>query len=339
MQINISPKCKADIKSLHKNYINSRCMSIKNGQTQNRKTCLIKELDDFEIKYSSSHAIPSNLGNTFFSDLNDITCGEFSQLDAMKQKYSCLHIDHDIVHKKEEDRNEYENDLIELGDKIQEFLDYSGFSKAQFSAWGARKFISMLHESVCPYCNAQYIYVSSRDDGIKPQIDHLFPQAENPIFSCSIFNMIPSCYNCNHSKSDQEDSILSPYERGFMDDAVFSIKAERQDRRNIDKIDLNKNIDIYLKVINVTNKSEIENAKKLFKLDDLYNCHQEELIDLLQRIKKNNKIKIKNNRNIYRLLGSEKEIKKLILGIPLEFESKNYLFKKLKDDFWKRFHK
>lgn len=339
MYIDIPQKTKVDIKALHWNYIQNRCSSIERGRKQNRKQCLINHLDAFEKQYRSQYRIPKNLGKSFFDDLEIITCGEFTDLLKMKRKYSCLHIKYQIIHKDEKVRNlnKYEKDLYDLGVRIRKFLDYDTFNKLEETSWGTRRFLIKIRESVCPYCNAQYIYVSSKDDGIKPQIDHFFPKAEYPIFSCSIYNMVPSCYNCNHTKSDKEKNILSPYVRGFYDDASFGIKMGSRTLSNVEKVDLNENIEICLNAKeNSSIKKQVENSKMIFKLEDSYNCYQIELIDLIKRIQKNNKIKVQNN---CKILGTRKEFKSLILGIPLGAETKNYLFKKLKEDFWKKFHK
>lgn len=337
MYIDILQKNRVDIKTFHWNYIQNRCSSVKQGQSINRRQYLINEMNNFERMYKNQYQILSNLGNEFFNDLYSITCGDFYELERMKNKYACLHIKYDIVHKEEVNRNPYEKDIVDLGEKIRDFFDYESFNKIKIPDWGARKFIKMLSESTCPYCNAQYIYVSSNDDGIKPQIDHFFPKAEYPIFSCSIYNMVPSCYNCNHTKSDKENAILSPYVRGFGGDASFGIKMGNHILSNIERVDLDKDIEICLKAKeNSSIEDQVNNSKMIFKLEDSYNCYQTELNDLVKRIQKNNKVKVQNNR---KLLGTEKEFKSLILGIPLGAETKNYLFKKLKEDFWKKFHK
>lgn len=341
MYIDILPANLKEIKSSHLKFIDERKKSVKKGKTKNRELSLKDILNNFEKKYKNKYLkFPSDLANEFFRDLNDIILGDFSCLETLKLKYQCLHIDKSILSKKK--HNKYEKFLIRMGDEIRDFLGYDSFS-TDSEDWCSRKFIDLLKISVCPYCNAQYIYVSSNNEGIKPQIDHFFPKAENPIFSCSIYNMIPSCYNCNHLKADKEWYLLNPYVSGFGDKAMFSIAVKNKEQEDVDKIILNKhylgNIKVLLKPDPISiEKIKINNARLTFKLDESYNCFQMELIDLIKRLQISNKAK---GKNLSKTLGlvSEKEIKSLIMGIPLGSEKKNYLFKKIKEDFWKKFHK
>lgn len=63
----------------------------------------------------------------------------------------------------------------------------------------------MLNIKVCPYCNQTYtLYVSSPNYGasVEFQFDHFYGKSKYPYLSMSLYNLIPSCANCNHRKSD-----------------------------------------------------------------------------------------------------------------------------------------
>lgn len=338
MHIDISPNI-STIKSKHLAFIAARRISVKKGRTKNREMSLVAKLDVFEKKYKNRYSkFPSKLSKEFLKDLDDVVVGNFSRLEELKLKYDCLHISKSILSKRK--HNKYEKFLISMGKEILEFMGYDSFCEDSAN-WCSRKFIDLLKVSTCPYCNAQYIYVSSNNEGIKPQIDHFFPKAENPIFSCSVYNMVPSCYNCNHLKADKEWPLFNPYVCGFDNNAVFRITVKDKEQDDIDKIILRKNfygnIKLFLKVdCEGVEKIKINHARMAFKLDESYNCFQAELVDLIKRLQKCNKIK---GENISKILGSKEEIKSLLLGIPLGAETKNYLFKKLKEDFWKKFYK
>lgn len=55
--------------------------------------------------------------------------------------------------------------------------------------------------TVCPYCNRDYIN-SRSETKTGAQLDHFFPRSIFPFFSISLYNLIPSCSNCNHMKTD-----------------------------------------------------------------------------------------------------------------------------------------
>lgn len=71
-----------------------------------------------------------------------------------------------------------------------------------------------LNVKSCPYCNHQYtLYV---EDGNKVkadfQFDHFIDKSTYPIFSMSLYNLIPSCSLCNHAKSNKALPIIfNPY--------------------------------------------------------------------------------------------------------------------------------
>lgn len=57
--------------------------------------------------------------------------------------------------------------------------------------------------TVCPYCNRNFINNrGDRESG--RQFDHFFSKDEIPYFALSLYNLVPSCSTCNHTKSTIE---------------------------------------------------------------------------------------------------------------------------------------
>lgn len=77
----------------------------------------------------------------------------------------------------------------------------------------------LLNVKCCPYCNMHYtLYAEDtvEEDGIiglaKFQFDHFYDKSEYPMLSMSLYNLIPSCAVCNHSKTTTKLSLLfHPY--------------------------------------------------------------------------------------------------------------------------------
>ena len=61
------------------------------------------------------------------------------------------------------------------------------------------KLLSKYGINVCPYCNESFII--NRVDKGACQLDHFFPKDQYPIFAVCLYNLVPSCYSCNHTKS------------------------------------------------------------------------------------------------------------------------------------------
>lgn len=103
-----------------------------------------------------------------------------------------------------EDDNKTKSLLLAFG--------YENFTNSK-KEWNAYEYCKALGINVCPYCNENFILTigSGKERAIRPQLDHFYPKDLYPYLSCSIFNLIPSCGNCNHIKSDKTDEIIYPY--------------------------------------------------------------------------------------------------------------------------------
>ena len=135
--------------------------------------------------------------------------------------------------------------------KLTEYLKKS-YSKIDSKL--RKRIIDLKNISVCPYCNRNYINSTYKmfhcnncnqnlfvindiekeclncKQEIKgltkvvntAQLDHFFPKDNNPLFAVSFYNLIPSCYSCNHMKSNKNIEY-SPYDITFpFDDVHFT---------------------------------------------------------------------------------------------------------------------
>lgn len=128
-----------------------------------------------------------------------------------------------------------------------------------------KEIIDLKEIKVCPYCNRNYIYstfktlvcevcgnelfLTEKEDKVCPmcgkkirepfkvvntaQLDHFFSKDDYPLFAVSFYNLIPSCYSCNHVKSTTELKY-SPYDTDFsFSDVKFSYDLEAVDKLKI----------------------------------------------------------------------------------------------------------
>jgi 5-methylcytosine-specific restriction endonuclease McrA len=73
--------------------------------------------------------------------------------------------------------------------------------------------------TVCPYCNRNYVNNLSKNKA-SAQLDHFIDKSTYPIFALSLYNLIPCCQACNHSKSGQEIKG-SPYDVDANNDNII----------------------------------------------------------------------------------------------------------------------
>jgi hypothetical protein len=95
-------------------------------------------------------------------------------------------------------------DFFEFINQSKQIFDYNKFSSSRDN-WGPYPFIDLLDNTVCPYCNRSYTH-SVFEAGIhggRPELDHFLSKSIFPFFGLSIYNLIPVCHSCNHSKLDR----------------------------------------------------------------------------------------------------------------------------------------
>lgn len=138
------------------------------------------------------------------------------------------------------------------------------------------KLLNNLDIKTCPYCNENYITI--RNNNTSFQLDHFFPKSKYPIFALSLYNLIPSCYACNHSKMNNLIG-LSPFNEEIDFDKIkVSIIPE----------------DFYFflneELFNIVIYSEKDKDNKLLKsnkdtlgLTSAYNFHKDYAIDLIKK--------------------------------------------------------
>lgn len=178
-------------------------------------------------------------------------------------------------------------------------LGYNTFSESEKvtmkngQPWNRHSFMAELGIKVCPYCNRQYItsyYIKKEGKKVvrsTTDTDHYYPKSYFPLLSMNLYNMIPSCQICNsRMKIDKvqkvDEAHLYPY-KDKSDSLQFEIEFEELEQLyNFSP----KNVHITLKAFGGEKKKKKgEQSKKIFKLEDVYEAHQEEIFYLKERMK------------------------------------------------------
>lgn len=147
-----------------------------------------------------------------------------------------------------------ENIQSETFEFFEYIFNYTKFmNRASVNLWTPHKLTQSLEVTVCPYCNSQFIStIKNNGVSLRPQLDHFFPKSSHPLLALSIYNLIPSCSNCNASlKGDNELSLedtIHPYIDDFDEIAYF---------KRVFRID-DKNIDIYSQIVGRENDFNVK---------------------------------------------------------------------------------
>lgn len=159
---------------------------------------------------------------------------------------------------------------------------YTNFCNRKFG----RTWAEMVGVTVCPYCNRSYIFVSSKK-GTRPQYDHFFPKSKYPYLALSMYNLIPCCAVCNGLKHDDdtvENPIIYPYQDSYGVQAEFVENGVDADNI-VSWLGAAPKYEIkirYKDKINPDLKKRIEQAVKIFRLEDLYSKHSDYVRDILR---------------------------------------------------------
>ncbi len=167
---------------------------------------------------------------------------------------------------------------------------------------------------VCPYCNRNFIYStrvgSNRSLKNSCQLDHFFDKTAYPYFAISLFNLIPTCTNCNHAKGKKAFG-KSPFEIKDVDEEVqFSLRYMAADYTKSDSFE-----------VFLDNSKGLKKQTEILGLDILYAKHNDighELF-LKQHIYSEDRIQ-ELCESFPDLFTSPNEVRQLVLG--------NYIDKK-----------
>jgi hypothetical protein len=126
--------------------------------------------------------------------------------------------------------------------------------------------------NTCVYCNRNY--TSTVEKITRPQFDHYFSQTRDPLLALSFFNLIPSCSICNSGIKGKKELVLRthlhPYLDNILSDVMFSYRLNNKMKGALE-----------VKLKETTNR-KVSNSLKFFKIEEVYNAHNDELRDLIK---------------------------------------------------------
>lgn len=224
-------------------------------------------------------------------------------------------------------KTQFGEDLKAFYSRIYSVFHYDALIESR-EPWGAYKLTHALEVTVCPYCNRNYIHTSYNEHGkTRPELDHFFSKSKYPFLSISLYNLIPSCHICNSNLKGAKDFFLEPHLHPFVEnvnsDFQFEIKYKDE---VIDEIvaDL-ESFDIVLNCLTEDEhlKTQVENSRKTFLINELYNLHKDVAQELLFKSVYYNETKIKELKEI---LGEDSGVddnflKRVIIGTYADVNS------------------
>lgn len=150
----------------------------------------------------------------------------------------------------------------------------------RYDLWSVTKCASSLAQILdiptCPYCNRMYtktVRGRASNSIIRPTFDHWFPKSKFPILQLSFYNLIPSCNVCNSSLKMYKTFFVHKHFHPYMD-------KEQEEYFNLR---FTYKLEGYNKpTFKIEGSRTGERHRRVFKLEEIYKAHDDELEDLLK---------------------------------------------------------
>ena len=273
-----------------------------------------------KMKFQDYPEFKYELNNWVVNNIPRLESKQDAFLNIMKDEFSFL--------------KNYKGLLDNFVDEEPRLAEYLKKSYDKIDSELRKKIIDLKNVSVCPYCNRNYISSTYKFlqcnicnqellviDGTEKecpgckqeikgltkvvntaQLDHFFPKDSYPLFAVSFYNLIPSCYSCNHVKLNK-DLKHSPYDSSFpFDDVKFTYIPKSTDKIEI-KID--------------SCNPDFINGIRILGIEELYQSH----IDVVNELIWKKEVYIKSYRDgLSRILNqtnfelSKAEVNRFITG-------------------------
>ncbi|MDC7871105.1 hypothetical protein TH60_16555 [Pantoea ananatis] len=162
---------------------------------------------------------------------------------------------------------------------IQSIFDYSTFIKNRDSTkHGAYQLINKHAQRICPYCHLHHVnYHIDSKLTMRPPLDHFYPQSVYPWLAVSLYNLVPSCDQCNSkiklAKNPLATHVPNPFGQDFVDfsiDWIYGMPLSKKMTR-AECIKGFSGRDPYAKAFD-----------NFFKLNERYSWYDKEVIDKIE---------------------------------------------------------
>ncbi|MFZ4400743.1 MAG: hypothetical protein ACOYO1_11970 [Bacteroidales bacterium] len=215
------------------------------------------------------------------------------------------------------DKRGRESKITPFGNNILSKLNYEDFRSTY--AYIISKIIGI---KACPYCNAILTIVAEREGDEKKslfQLDHFFPKSKFPLLSISIFNLIPSCANCNHTKSNDDVDLNLDFHLYYEETPLDAFKFKLSEKSIIEYV-YSKNREIEIQFLNGEDSTPeyAERHNRSFDIKGIYDNQKDIAEELIWKSLAYNDSRIKELSTLLNI--GEEVIKRMVIGNYIDRE-------------------
>ncbi len=214
--------------------------------------------------------------------------------------------------------NRVEKKQTDFGEEIETALRYDTLQKND-----AIKIVQHLKLNTCPYCNASLTVSIDKNDKVKPrfQLDHFFPKSKYPFLAISFFNLVPSCGQCNQSKSKSSVTIGQDFHLYSNETPYDAFQFKLNNKSLIEYLinGGNDSLSFSFQPRNKKHKKFVEKHDKTFGIKGLYDTQFDIVEELIWKSQYYTPLRINELGNLLRL--STTSIARMITGNYSEYEN------------------
>lgn len=229
---------------------------------------------------------------------------------------------------------------------LRYIFNYKSFSEKKLKGYDAYDLAENLGIRVCAYCNRMYIITIQTGTAIlehvtRPEFDHFFSQEKYPLIALSFFNLIPSCKICNSTLKGSEKFAIHKHLHPYLDDCWKGFRFSFIPSNTQSLLGAKPNHFVTIKTDTCSDpklEKRIKKSMEVFKVNEVYNGHGEEISDLLRlrNVMNDNYLDILRKHTYRHLNISEDELYRLAFGVyRAEADYHKRPFSKLKKDILK----
>ncbi len=192
--------------------------------------------------------------------------------------FTLLDFDNYFTYKRKRKRNlaqqNHVNKYKNIYTLLEQIFNYEAFSKKSNTVYSAYDLSQKIDIPTCPYCNRIYTKTVFKPSKItRPAFDHWYSKSDFPLLALSFYNLVPSCNVCNSSIKGSDIFALKthfhPYNKFVNPDQQINFKFSYE----------HKDYSAFkFKIVN--NNDFSKNSTTAFKLKEIYETHEDEIVDL-----------------------------------------------------------
>lgn len=167
---------------------------------------------------------------------------------------------------------------------LRKTFDYKKFTSKRVHCWSAYKLCKSSTYKICPYCHHAYMLTTKEaEKGIRPDLDHYYPQHRYPYLALALHNLIPSCSICNSRLKGAEDTGDHSYLHPLFDSESLHFRCEKPGSTIVDIVSDFENIKDQLKVRITYDPTcaKSVNTLRMFQLHERYDLFSQQGADFV----------------------------------------------------------